>query len=164
VTLRFLASGMVGLLVVAGIVGGGLYLNRGSHIEIQGSIRKVRTQAVDDNSAILFIDFRFVNPSNYPFVVRSVDVFLEDGGGREHAGMMVSEADARRLFQYYPLLGQKYNESLLIRARIEPHQMLDRMVSARFEMNEAKLEARKRLRIRVEDVDGAVSELVEGAP
>jgi hypothetical protein len=76
----------------------------------------------------------------------------------------VSEVDAARLFEYFPLLGQKYNDSLIARTRLEPHRTLDRMIAAKFEIPEAQLQARKGLRIRIEDVDGAVSEIAEGAP
>jgi hypothetical protein len=117
---------------------------------------------MDDNSSVAILDFRFVNPSNYGFVVREVKVSLEDKQGRTLDGAVVSEMDAKRLFQYYPMLGQKYNETLLLRTKIGPRQAMDRMVAARFEIPEKLLQDRKQLRIRVEDVDGPVSEIVEG--
>jgi hypothetical protein len=90
-----------------------------------------------------------------------VDVFVEDENGQVHEGAVISEADAKRLFEALPLLGQKYNESLLIRTRIRPRETMDRMVAARFELPEARLASRRRLWVRVEDVDGAVSEIAE---
>jgi hypothetical protein len=37
------------------------------------------------------------------------------------------------------------------------------MIAAKFDVPEAQLQARKGLSIRIEDVDGAVSEITEGA-
>lgn len=76
--------------------------------------------------------------------------------------MMISEVDARRLFDYYPVLGQKFNDSLLIRTKIKPHETMDRMLAARFEVPEKDLQARRQLRIRIEELDGPVVDLVEG--
>ncbi len=160
---RFTVYHAAGLAVAACLVFGILYWTRGAHLELKGSIRKVRTQAMDEASSVAVIDFRFVNPSDYLFVVRAVEVSLEDAQGRTHQGAVVSEVDAKRLFQFYPLLGQKFNDTLVMRDRILARQSMDRMVAARFETPEARLETRKRLVVRVLDVDGAVSEIVEGA-
>src|SRR5436190_16172121 len=96
----------IGLLVVAIGIGGVFYMQRGAHVELKGALLKVRTQAMDENSAIAAIDFRFVNPSNYPFVVREVVVTIVDQNGKTLEGTPVSELDARRLFQYFPQRGQ----------------------------------------------------------
>jgi len=154
----------VGLAVVAVIVGAILYLNRGSHIQLKGEIQKVRLQEMDDNSTVVVADFRFVNPANYPFVVRKVDMFVMSPEGEELDGKEVSEPDARRMFDYYKLLGPKYNETFTIREKVAPKESMDRMLAARFEVPASKIEQRKKLRIRVEDVDGAVSELVLEQP
>lgn len=152
---------LVGLAAASSMVGVLLYWNRGAHIELKGSILKVRTLATDPSSAVVFADFRFANPADYPFVVRKVEVTMEDSSGQLIEGMGVSDVDAKRLFEYYPTLGQKYNPSLLMNDKIAPRQTLDRMIAAQFKLAEEKVQARKALRIRVEDVDGAVSELVE---
>ena len=152
---------VVGLVVVAAGVGGVLYMQRGAHVELKGSVLKVRTQAMDENSSVAVIDFRFVNPSDYPFVVKEVVVSIEDKDGKTLEGQPVSELDARRLFQYYPQLGQKYNDSLMMRDKIMGRQSMDRMIATRFEVPEATLESRKKLTIRIVDVDGPVAELRE---
>ncbi len=150
-------------VVVAGLaVALVFYLQRGAHLELQGAIQKVRTLAVEEKASIAVVDFRFVNSSDYLFVVREVKVSIEDRQGAIHDGAVVSEVDAQRLFEYFPALGQKYNASLLVRTRIAGRQSMDRMLAARFELSEKDLQARRRLIIRVEDVDGAVSELTEG--
>lgn len=150
-----------GFGVAAALVAGILFWTRGARIELRGSIAKVRVQALDERSTVAVADFRFVNPSDHPFVVRSVELTLVDEEGKEHEGMVVAEPDARRIFQYYPLLGPKFNDSLTMRQRVASRQGMDRMIAARFELPAARVEARRNLRIRVEDVDGAVSVIEE---
>jgi hypothetical protein len=150
-----------GLLVVAAGIGGVFYMQRGAHVELKGGVLKVRTQAMDEKSSVAVIDFRFVNPSNYPFVVKEVTVSIVDKDGKTLEGQPVSELDARRLFQYYPQLGQKYNDSLMMRDKIMGRQSMDRMIATRFEETEATLESRKKLTVRIVDVDGPVAELQE---
>jgi hypothetical protein len=158
----------IGLVVIAIAVGGVLFMQRGAHIELTGTILKVRMAPLDENSSIAVADFRFTNPSDYPFLVRTVTVLMEDTSGMLYRGETVSETDAKRLFEGYPLLGQKYNNSLIMRDNIPPHASWDRMVAARFELPEATpqpqkppLEARKRFIVRIEEIDGAISELYE---
>ena len=158
---RFLTPLGIGLAVIAIAIAGVFYMQRGAHVELKGAVLKVRTQGLDENSSVAIVDFRFANPSSYPFIVRTVDVTMEDKDGKTHQGQTVSEPDAVRLFQYYPVLGQKFNESLTIRTKVAPRQAMDRMIGVRFEMADKELEGRKRLAIRIEDVDGAVSEVVE---
>lgn len=159
---RFLPFLLAGLGAVSLLVVLLFWVQRGAHLELKGRIQKVRTLALPDSSTVVVIDFRFVNTANYPFVVRRVDVLLDGADGRTLEGSVVSEADAESLFRYYPLLGQKYNPSLVVRTRIAARQSLDRMIAARFELREEDVERRKGLRVRVEDVDGAVSEIAEG--
>ncbi len=157
--LPYLALGLGSAAILVGVV---LYIQRGAHLELKGSIQKTRTLALPDSSTVVVIDFRFVNSADYPFVVRRVDVLLDPASGEPVEGAIVSEADAAQLFNYYPILGQKFNETLVIRTKIAAHQSLDRMIAARFEMPEDQVRQRKGVRIRVEDVDGAVSEIREG--
>jgi hypothetical protein len=151
----------IGVAAVAVIVVSVLYVQRGAHIELRGSILKVRTAAMDDSSSVAVVDFRFANPANYAFVVRSVNVSLVGADGNTYEGTTISEVDAKRLFEYYKLLGQKFNDSLLARDKIGPRQTADRMVVARFEMPESLVQSRRNLKIRIEDVDGPVSEISE---
>jgi len=152
----------VGLGVVACAIVGVLYMQRGAHTELKGAVLKVRTQAMDEKSAVAVVDFRFANPAKYPFVVRQVDVSVEDKEGKRLEGSAVSDLDARRLFEYYPQLGQKFNDTLMMRNKIPPGQSMDRMITARFEVPEAELQSRKKLIVRIVDLDGASSELQEG--
>lgn len=152
---------LLGLLVVGALVGLLFYANRGAHIEIKGEVQKVRTHSAEEQSSVVILDFRFVNPADYPFVVRKIDVTLVGKDGKTTDGAVIADSDAARYLTYYPVLGQKYNDSLVIREKVLPKQSLDKMVMARFELPEATLKTRQRFRIRVEEVDGAVSELLE---
>ena len=158
---RFLTAFGVGLVAIAIAVAWILYMQRGAHIEPAGKILKVRTLALDDNSSVAVVDFRVINSSDYTVIVREVTVTEEEANGQTADGSAVSETDAKRLFQYYPILGQKFHDSLIIRDHIKPHETLDRMIAARFEMPQARLDARKRIKIRIEDVDGPSGELIE---
>jgi hypothetical protein len=152
---------VVGLLVMAVVLAGILYWTRGAHVVLKGSIQKVRLQEMDERSAVAVVDFRFVNPSDHLFVVRTVAVTLEDAKGGTVEGKVASEVDARRIFQFYPVLGQKFNETLKPRDKVASRESMDRMVAVRFELPESAVAARKNLRITIEDVDGTVSEIAE---
>jgi hypothetical protein len=151
----------IGLAIVAVMIGLLLWTTRGSHIRLEGKIQKVRLLATDEKSAVVVVDFRFVNPADYPFVVRTVQVFAEMPNGERIEGMSVSDVDAKRMFDYYAELGPKYNESLMVRDKVAPGASLDRMVASRFEIPQPRIEQRRRIVVRVEDVDGAFSELIE---
>ncbi len=160
-TLKYAGIGLVIVLVGIAFV---LYLTRGAHIELKGSVQMVRVQAMDEQSCVVVADFRFVNPADYPFVVRDAKLLLESADGTILQGMGVGETDAKRLFEYYPLLGQKYNESLILRDRVESRESMDRMIATRFEVPASTAELRRRVIIRIEDVDGAVTEIREERP
>jgi hypothetical protein len=161
--LRLLIYVLLGVALVGTGVALVFYAQRGAQLVLQGSVSKVRTVAIDENSSVAIVDFRFMNVADYRWVVRKVDVSVTDAQGYTVPGSTVSEVDAARLFEFFPLLGQKFNDSLVARARLEPHRAVDRMIAAKFEIPEAQLQARKGLSIRIEDVDGAVSEISEGA-
>jgi hypothetical protein len=158
---NFLIAFGIGIVCIAMAALWVVHMQRGAYIDLPGKILKVRTAPLDEASAVAVLDFRVSNPADYPFVIRKVTVALEDDAGNESEGQTVSEVDARQLFQVIPLLGQKYNDTLLMRDSIPPHNSWDRMVAARFEVPESKLEARKRLAVRIEEVDGKVFDLSE---
>ena len=123
----------------------------------------MRTLPLDDNSTAAVLDFRLRNPSDYSFVVRKVDVTMVDASGQTQDGLVVAEVDAKRLFDYYPVLGQKFNQTLLIRTEIlNRARRFYRMLMVRFDVPEKMVQQRKSLSIRIEEVDGAVSEITGG--
>lgn len=151
----------IGIAVIALAVAGVLFMQRGAHMVLPGKVLKVRTAPLDENSSIVVIDFRVTNPADYTFMAKSVKVVLEDAAGNQTEGETSSELDAQRVFAGIPLLGEKYNQSLKERDKIVPHTSRDFMVASRFEVPEPKLAARKRFLVRIEEVDGLVSELAE---
>lgn len=142
-----------GLVIVGAAFFGVMRYNLASHIRLEGAIQKVRTIDLDGGSALI-VDFRVTNPAGYPFVVSNVAVSV-DADGSFVDGFVISDVDAKRLFQYYPAVGQKYNDSLKMRDKIAAGQTVDRMIAARFELAGPKLEKWRALRLRIEDVDGA---------
>jgi hypothetical protein len=156
---NFLMAFGIGIVCIAIAALWVVHMQRGAYIDLPGKILKVRTAPLDEASTVAVLDFRVSNPADYPFVVRKVTVALQDSAGAESEGQTVSEVDARQLFQVIPLLGQKFNDTLLMRDSIPPHSSWDRMVAARFEVPESALQARKRLIVRIEEVDGKVFDL-----
>lgn len=150
----------IGLAIALAIGAAVLWINRGAHLLLEGGIQKVRVQGME-NAAAVVADFRITNPSDVPFVVRTVSMILTDSAGNDVEGVVVADTDARRVMEYYPALGQKFNDSLKTRDRIDAHQTADRMLAARFEIPQAAVDSRKSLRIRIEDVDGTVNEVRE---
>ena len=152
---------VIGLVIMAVVIGFILLGTRGNRVELKGRILKVRTLGPDSTSSIAVIDFRFENSADIPFVVRTVDVKLIAKDGKEYEGQVISEPDMKIIFQGYPVLGQMFNETLKSKAKIPGRTGLDRTVGARFDVAEEVLAGRKNIQIKVEDVDGPVSVMDE---
>ncbi len=151
----------VGLVCIAIAVGGIFYMQRGAHVDVHGKFLKVRTAPLDDNNSFVVVDFRIENPSDYGFKVRTVTVVLEDASGNQIEGQTASDSAAQQALEGIPALGQKYNASLIMNDMIPPKGTWDRMIASRFEMPESKLQSRKRFIVKIEEVDGKVSEIPE---
>jgi hypothetical protein len=130
-------------------------------LELPGHFLKVRTAPLSDDNAIVAVDFRVSNTSDYPAVVRNVVVYAEDKNGARLAGKTIADPDAKRLFDQLPILGQKYNKSLILEDSIPGHATWDRMIAATFEVPEAKLAERKRFVVAIEEIDGRIFEIAE---
>lgn len=152
---------VVGLAVVGAGVYGVLVGTKGAHIDLVGEILKVRVLSVNPQASLVMVDFRVTNPADYPFVVSTVEMQLERPGAETVAGQALSKSDVEIAFKYGKLLGPKYNDVLSIRDKIAPHQTVDRMVGARFELPESQIEARKGIRLHIEELDNAVVEIGE---
>jgi hypothetical protein len=161
-TNRFLGLLVVACAIIGGIVWAALYFNQPSHLDLTGSIDKVRMQPTGPTSTMLLADFRITNPSDHPFVVNAVTVTFEPGGDYAPVpSKLVPKSGLAEIFQYLPLLKPQYNEVLTMQDRIEPHQTVDRMVAAAFDFPQSMIESRKTVRIRIEEFDGAVAEITE---
>jgi hypothetical protein len=151
---------LVGLGLVGAAIFAAFYLNRGSHVDLKGSILKVRTLA-DGDGAIVFADFRVTNPSNLPFVVNSVKMTMETPDGEVATAVTLSKSDVEKIAKTYKLIGPQYNDVLGIQDQIPPIETTDRMAAGRFSFPPRFLKDRKTLRLRIEEVDGVVAEITE---
>lgn len=152
---------MISALVVIAAVGSILYSTRHNKVELTGTLLRVRSQVISPDETVVFADIRIMNPSTQQFVVKEVEVFLEENNGAPQPGDVFSETDAQRLFDYYPVLGKKYNSNLMIRQKINSGETIDRMIAARFSATDERIRKRKGLRIVVTDADGAKTEIIE---
>jgi hypothetical protein len=151
---------VVGLAVVGAALGFLLIGTKGNHLELNGTILKVRVLPLSSASLVI-VDFRVTDPSDVPFIMKGATLTLEPASGPMLDGMTVSKTDIENVFKYNPILGPKFNDVLGINDRIEPHQRLDRMVGARFEIPEAQAEDRKAIHLHVEEMGGVTADLVE---
>ena len=76
--LIFFGIGVVAMAIAVVVI---LSANKGSHLELQGKILKVRTGALGEGNSIAVLDFRVTNPSDLPFIVRDVEISLEQPNG-----------------------------------------------------------------------------------
>jgi len=158
---NFLIALAVGVVCIAIAVAGILYVQRGAHLDLPGKVLKVRTAPLDESSSVAMIDFRVSNPSDYPAKVRTVTVYAEEKNGNRLTGQTISDPDAKRVFEGIPLLGPKYNPSLILQDIIPGHAVWDRMIGARFDVPDAQLQARKRFIVSIEEIDGKVFDISE---
>ena len=159
--MKFLGFLGIGLAAVGMMIWGGLFASRKAHVNLDGKILKVRTVASDEKNTIVVVDFRVKNDSNIPYVAQEAFIYVTGPDGKEVEGITVSRQDMNRIFDYYKLLGPKYNEVLIIRDRVGPGAQMDRMIAAGVSLPEADIEKRKALKLVLKDVDGPTYEIVE---
>jgi hypothetical protein len=153
--LIFFGVGVVAVAIAVGVI---LSTNKGAHLQLVGKILKVRTGALGEGNSIAVMDFRVANPSDKPFVVRIVEIAVEQKDGTMLDGVTVAKSDLKQLFQYNRYLGDQYNDGLGLQDVIPPHSTVDRMVAAHFELSDADLEKAKTLHLSIQDVDGPLWE------
>jgi len=149
----------IGLLVIGGMIGGGLFATRGTRLELTGSVRQTRLAALSPERSVIILDFRASNQSDYPFVIKTVEVEVTLANGKKEIGQFVPGVDANSLFPALPVLGDRRAISIGIGEKIGAKQSVDRMTAASFSIPESDLAARKDTVLRLRDVDGPVSEL-----
>ncbi|MGP0075420.1 MAG: hypothetical protein ACLPWF_26190 [Bryobacteraceae bacterium] len=154
--LLIIFGGAVVAIVIAVVVI--VNANKGSHLELQGKIMKVRTGALDAGNSLAVMDFRVENPSDLPFVVRIVEISLEKANGEMVDGVTISKADLKVMFQYNRFLGDQYNEGLGLNDTIAPHSTVDRMVAAHFEVSDEDLQKAKAVHLSIQDIHGPLWE------
>jgi hypothetical protein len=147
-----------GLVAVAVAVGAILFMQRGAHMVLPGTM-KVRTVPTGDNDALAVVDLHLTNPSDYTFVVHNTTVTLETAAGEFPQGI-ISRADAQRLFDSMPEAGP-FHSTLYTDAVIAPHTTADYTVVAQFSAPEKILKDRKRFVVRIDEINGKSIEFSE---
>jgi hypothetical protein len=161
VSKQLIFSLLIGLAVVGLGLGFVLIGTSGNHLELKGTILKVRLLPLSPTASLAIVDFRVNDPSDVQFVMKGASLTLEPASGAPLDGMTVSKSDIENVFKYNPILGPKFNDVLGIEDRIAPHQRIDRMVGARFEIPESQSEERKAIHLHIEEMNGVTADLVE---
>jgi hypothetical protein len=154
---------LAGLGVVGALIAVLLVSTKSSHLELTGSILKVRVLALGSDASLAIVDFRVRNPSKVPFVVGNVAMQLDSASGQIREGVIASKVDIDNVFKYQKLVGEKFNDVLSLQDTVAPFQSVDRMTAARFNVPESVLDSRKALHLRLTDVDGTVADITETA-
>ena len=128
---------------------------------LEGSIKLVRVLQLEPDRSLFICDFRLKNPADYDFDVKHLALTLTTANGSELEGTFAANSEAERIFEAYPVLGAKYNPVLFTRQKIEKGKTVDRMVAVSFKAPAEVLESRKKLVLRIDEVDRMVSEIVE---
>jgi hypothetical protein len=149
------------IVVIGALIWLGFAKTEGNHLVPTGSIGKVRTVKATDDVTFMVIDFRVKNDSDRDMIVHSVETAIDTAAGDTVMGGGVASTDIKNAFLNYPLLGDQYNPILKERDTIPAHQAVDRMVGVRFDLPGEKVESRKRVILRVEDITGPVLELTK---
>ena len=153
-TRQFMLFLAIGLIAAGAGVFFTFEVNKGSHLTLEGKILKVRTLPTDEHSAIVVVDFRVRNAATLPFMVREGTITITTADGKEVEGETIARSDINRVFDYYKILGPKFNEVLIVRDRINGNQSIDRMLAARFTIPASEVDQRKAVKLTLLDVDG----------
>ena len=153
--------GAIALVIVAIAVSSVLITTRKNKIELTGEILKVRTHQIDSEHTVVLADTRIHNPSTQQFVVREVEVVVEEKDGKRTPAEIFAETDIRRVVDYYKTLGTKENPGLLRRDKINSGETVDKTIAFSAPMTDERFGQRKAVRIVVHDVDRKQTELVE---
>lgn len=152
---------LASLAVISGIVWFTYSENQSGLVRLQGEVLKVRTYQLDPSATLVFADFRITNPTDSAFTVESLEMELVPKEGEPLEGGVLTKREIDQVFAYQKLSGPQYNDPLIVRDRIEPGETQDRMAVARFDVPESAIDARGGLQVRIHEIDGQASEIVE---
>ena len=155
---QFWTAFAIGLVAVAVVVAGIMYMQRGAHMELTGAMT-VRVHATDENTALALIDLHIANPADYGFEVGNVTVTLETKSG-EFPTTIISRVDTQRLADAMPELGP-FHPTLYTKYVIPSHTTGDYTLLAQYSAPERILNDRKRFVVRIEEINGKTVELSE---
>ncbi len=156
----FLITFAAAVAAIAVLVWIGFARTEGNHLAPAGSIGKVRTIETSDDTTFMAVDFNIRNDSDRDMVVRSVESTVDAADGSTLTGGAVAAADVAAAFKAYPILGEQYNPVLKERDIVPARHRVDRMVGIRLDAPFAKVEGRRRVTLRIEDITGPVLELM----
>lgn len=151
----------VAIVVIGIAIWLGFAETKGNHLAPVGKIGKVRVQPLDENSAMMVIDFNLRNDSDRPMIVRRIEATVQLPNGDSVTGEPFAAADVQKVFRTYPLLGEQYNPPLKDQDEVPPHGSIDRMVGINLSAPPAQVQNWKQVTLRVEDVTGAAAELIQ---
>jgi len=152
---------VVGLGAVALVVAAIFYMQRGAQINLPGKVVQIHTVPIDEGHSVAVADFEVRNSSDYPFMVRSVTLILEDADGTRHPGLTISQVDTDRFFEATPSLGTKFGKTMITRSTVPARTTENHIVMSNFDVVETRLQQRKQFIVRIEEIDGKVFELPE---
>jgi hypothetical protein len=153
---RFIAAGLAITALIAGVF---FWLNSRNTARLEGGILNIRSIATDTRALVVILDTRVNNPGRALFMVRDVSVLIEDSNGTLLEAEAAPEPDIDRLLDYHKTLGPRYNPTLKSRTRLDPGHTADYTIAGAFLLTEAEFAARRALRVKITDVDGAQIEL-----
>ncbi len=154
---RLLIPVLIGIAVVAIVLGFVLTGTKGAHLALEWKLVKPRLAAIDENSRAVVTDFRIANVSDVRFVVSDVTATLTTASGDTVDGQVIARADVQQLLAFNRFLGNQYNPVLTIRDQIRPREMFDRMVAVRFEVPLAQVQKARKMTLILHEVDGVES-------
>ncbi|MEI9971835.1 MAG: hypothetical protein WDO73_07145 [Ignavibacteriota bacterium] len=155
---QFVKALIVGLLVVAVGVGGILFMQRGAHMDLKGSMN-IRLHATDKDTTLAIIDLNLANPASYGFQVSDVEVNLESKAG-DATTRVVSKVDVQRLQEAMPELGS-FHPTLYTKYVVPPQSTGRYTLLAQFSFPQQMLVDRKQFVVRIREVNGKVAEITE---
>ena len=155
---QFVQAFIVGLLVVAVAVGVILYMQRGAHMELTGTMT-VAVHATDKDTALAVFNLHLTNPADYGFEVNNITVTLETDTG-EFPTTTIGRADTQSLADAMPEFGP-FHTTLYTHYVIPPRSKGDYTVLAQYNAPEKVLNNRKRFRMTVAEINGKVAEFDE---
>ena len=151
---------ILGLLGAAAVLGFGLFMQWGKHLELDTKVMKVRAGAPADDTTIALLDVRLENLSERTWVVNEVQFTVNTADGRQVEGIAVAQMDLKRLFESLPSLGQEFNPLLKSRDKLNPKSRTDRMfVFQLIGLKQADFDARKSATLRITELDGAIASI-----
>ena len=155
---QFLSAFAIGLVAVAVVVAGIMYMQRGAHMELTGAMT-VRVHATDENTALALIDLHIANPADYGFQIGNVTVTLETNAG-QFPTTVISRVDSQRLADAMPELGP-FHPTLYTKYVIPARTNGDYTLLAQYSAPERILNDRKRFVVRIQEINGKTAEFSE---